>query len=76
MSTETTEGRSIIVADLGKRKGKAIKRIRKDAEGPILDDVNELVARLQQEGQLPAGVAVVVAVVEKKRSKQPYRMGW
>lgn len=74
MSTENA-GRAIVVADLGKRKRKAVRNLRKNGDGPILDDVNELVARLERDGQVPAGAAVVVAVVERKR-RSPLKMSW
>ncbi len=64
-----------IVLDLGKVKRKRIKKLKRGT-GPLLDEVHEAVATVQQElGQQAAGRELVplVLLYERKRKK---KRGW
>lgn len=58
---------SPLVVDLGRKKAKQIKRLRK-GEGPLMDDVLKLLDQLRSDGRLGAGATPVVLVVKQKPS--------
>lgn len=55
-----------IVVDIGKKRKKQIKRLS-EGRGPLMDEVNELLAELQANGSIAANVQPVVIVVKRKR---------
>ena len=57
---------SPVIIDLGKRKRKAVKRLRR-GEGKLLDDVNGAVAELRTAGTLSSDVQPVIVIVREKR---------
>lgn len=57
-----------ILIDLGKRKRKQVKRLRR-GRGPLLNEVEELLAELRAEGSIAPGAQPVVIVVQPKRRK-------
>ncbi|HET6898973.1 MAG TPA: hypothetical protein VFK70_11515 [Vicinamibacteria bacterium] len=57
---------SPVVADLGSRSRKAIKKLRK-GEGPLLEDVEKLVAQLKADRAVAAGAQPVVVIVKERR---------
>jgi Family of unknown function (DUF6200) len=59
------EGPRPVVVDLGTKKRKQIKKLRKGA-GPLMDDLQELLERLRAAGHLAAGATPVVMVVKQK----------
>jgi hypothetical protein len=63
MSSE--EGTRPVVVDLGSKKRKQIKKLRKGT-GPLMDDVQELIEKLRAAGHLAAGATPVVMVVKQK----------
>ena len=71
---EQTNGAGrVVVVDLGKKKRKQVKRLRR-GEGRLMDDVREVVAELQAEGESQPGDTVVVVVERKqRRMKPPFR---
>ena len=68
MSEETASrgGRTVYI-DLGKKKSKRVKQLRK-GKGPLVKLVDETVAALRAEGQIQADDQVVVVVERKSRS--------
>ena len=62
--TESGSGNNIIVVDLGKKKRKSVKRLRK-GEGKLMDKVQEVVATMREDGSSAPGDTIVV-VVERK----------
>lgn len=63
-STSSTVNGPVIV-DLGKKKSKAIKRLKR-GEGALMDDVNKALAELSSSGVVSNGASPVVVIVEKK----------
>lgn len=57
-----------VIIDLGKRKRKLVKKLRR-GEGKLLDDVNGAVAELRTAGTLSADVQPVIIIVREKRAK-------
>src|SRR5262249_40442307 len=62
-----------LVVDLGRKKDKQIKKLRK-GDGRLMDDVFELLERLRTGGQLGASAPPVVLVVKQKprRPRGPF----
>lgn len=58
-----------LVVELGRKKPKQIKKLRK-GEGPLMDDVLQLLDGLRSEGRLAAGATPVVMVVKQKRRRR------
>jgi hypothetical protein len=54
-----------VVVDLGTKKRKQIKKLRKGT-GPLMDDLQELLEKLRAAGHLAAGATPVVMVVKQK----------
>ena len=59
---------STIVVDMGKKKRKLIRRLRK-GRGKLMRDVNDLVDEMRDSGQLADDVQPLVIVVRQKRRK-------
>jgi hypothetical protein len=67
------EGTRPVVVDLGRKKRKQIKKLRKGT-GPLMDDLQELLEKLRSGGLLAQGATPVVMVVKQKprrRSMNP-----
>ena len=62
--TADNSGSNVIVVDLGKKKRKQVKRLRK-GKGKLMDKVNEVVAALRQDGTSSPGDTIVVVVEQK-----------
>ena len=63
----TAMAASPVIIDLGKRKRKQVKKLRK-GEGKLLDDVNGAVAELRTAGTLCADAQAVFSVGREQRS--------
>jgi len=59
-----------IVIDLGNKKRKQIKQLRR-GEGKLMDSLQETLQQLPQDGTIPKGVPPVIVVVGKKMPKMP-----
>jgi hypothetical protein len=55
-----------IVVDLGTKRRKLIKRLRK-GEGKLMDEINHLVEELRTTGSISASTQPLVVVVRQKR---------
>jgi uncharacterized protein DUF6200 len=55
-----------LVVDLGKKRRKLIKRLRK-GEGKLMDEINHLVEELKTAGSISASTQPLVVVVRQKR---------
>ena len=55
-----------IVVDIGKKRRKQIKRLS-EGRGPLMNEVNELLAELKASGSIAANAQPVVIVVKQKR---------
>ncbi len=69
--TNVEEGR-VIVVDLGKKKRKQVRRLRK-GKGRLMGTVQELLADMRLEGQSQDGDTIVVVVEQKARRWRPPR---
>jgi hypothetical protein len=66
VSTPLTTGP--VVLDLGKRRRKLVKQLRR-GEGKLLDDINGAVEELKIAGTLSAATQPVIVIVREKRGK-------
>ncbi len=57
-----------VIIDLGKRRRKQVKRLRR-GEGKLLNDINGAVEELRTAGTLGADAQPVIVVVREKRGK-------
>ncbi len=63
-------GRQPILIDLGKKKKKAVKRLRRGS-GPLMRTLHDALEQLQSSGKLDsAGDGLVVAVVREKKKRR------
>jgi hypothetical protein len=70
----SAEGPRPVVIDLGSKKRKQIKKLRKGT-GPLMDDLQELLEKLRAAGHLAPDATPVVMVVKQKprrRSIHPF----
>jgi hypothetical protein len=68
------EGPRPVVVELGRKKRKQIKKLRRGT-GPLMDDLQELVEKLRAAGTLAAGATPVFMIVKqkpKRRSIHPF----
>jgi hypothetical protein len=61
-------GPSPVVADLGQRRRKEIKQLRK-GQGPLLDDAQKVVEQLQADHAIAAGAQPVIVIVKERRRR-------
>lgn len=54
-----------LVVDLGRKKAKELKKLRK-GEGPLMDEVLQRLDQLRADGQLQPGATPVVMIVKQK----------
>lgn len=66
--TPAEAGGRTVVIDLGKKKRKAVNKLRK-GEGSLMDKLGEVLNELRADGQLRENADTVVVIVEKKRKK-------
>jgi len=73
--TSTSESR-LVVIDLGKKQGK--KRIRRlrQGQGPLLDDVKDIIARTKENLGVQENVLPIVVVVERRKRNNRYLNLW
>jgi len=63
----------LVVIDLGKKQsGKKIRRLRQ-GQGPLMDDIKDLVAKTKENLGVKEATLPIVVVVQKKRNN---RMFW
>ena len=61
-----------IIIDLGKKKRKRVKRLRK-GRGRLVDNVYDAVDRLRERGEIAADAQPVIVIVRQKRRGGRYR---
>lgn len=66
-AASSSAGATPVIIDLGKRKRKQVKKLRR-GEGKLLDDVNGAVAELRTAGTLNSDVQPVIIIVREKRN--------
>lgn len=63
--TTTQPSNGPVVVDLGKKKKKAVKSLKR-GEGELVEDISRAISELQQSGVVSPSAAPVVVIVEKK----------
>ena len=66
---QKAEPRTLVI-DLGKKKRKRVKKLRK-GRGRLMDRINDFVSDMKESGELNANADTMVVVVRQKRRK-----GW
>ena len=66
------EGPRPVVVELGRKKKKQIKKLRRGT-GPLMDDLQELLAKLRASGDLAAGATPVFMIVKQKPKRSSIR---
>lgn len=61
-----TSAKAPIVVDLGKKRRKAVKQLRR-GNGKLMDEVNSTLQELRTAGTIAASAQPVIVVVERKR---------
>jgi len=59
-----------IFIDLGKRKRKAIRKLRRGRPGQLMDKIREVMEQLKEGGAVNASAQPVVVVIREKRRRQ------
>lgn len=72
-SSTTPAQSNVLIVDMGKRKKKDIKRLRR-GRGKLMDRISNTMVQLKEEGELPEGSPVVVVLVREKRKKSGWTM--
>lgn len=65
-----------IVIDLGKKKRKQVRKLRRGKPSGLMDRVHEVLAELAEANGIKAGTQAVVVVVREKKRKQKYGKMW
>jgi len=63
--TPTVKDPDVVVVDLGTKKSKQIKRLRR-GEGKLMNNVKEVLRELKASNSIPAGAQPVVIVVKEE----------
>ena len=71
-TTDTKSTPSPIIVDLGKKRRKDVKRLRK-GEGKLFDEVNNTIQELKTAGTISGHAEPVILVVRQKRGG---KNGW
>ena len=61
-----------IIIDLGKRKAKSIKRLRKGKPGRLSDEVEECLEELKSNDVISESVQPVVIIVREKKKRKAW----
>ena len=72
-SSTTPAQSNVLIVDMGKRKKKDIKRLRR-GRGKLMDRISNTMGQLKEEGEIPEGSPVVVVLVREKRKKSGWTM--
>jgi len=64
---------SPLVVDLGKRKRKQVRALRR-GEGPLMDDVLQTIDQLKASGTVNGDVLPVIVVIRQKPNRGFFRM--
>lgn len=64
-----------IIVDLGRKKRKAVKRLRRGT-GKLMDQVNVTLQELKNAGTITAGAQPVIIVVRERRRSAGRQFGW
>ena len=70
-----TQAQAPIVVDLGKKRRKAVKKLR-GGTGKLMDQVNETLQELRNAGTIAATAQPVIIVVRERRSSPVKSLLW
>ncbi len=65
---------SPIIVDLGKKRRKHVKALRKGKPGPLLTKIQEAIHALEADGAIAPGTQPVIVVV-RERTRKPSWLG-
>ncbi len=65
MSDEKSESLDPVIIDLGRKKRKSVKKLRR-GEGKLMDEVEDVIQGLQADGHIAADAQPVVVIVREK----------
>jgi len=65
---DSNAAENAVIIDLGKKKRKAIKRLRKGT-GKLMDEVNDCIEELRESGAISGSAQPVIVVVKERASK-------
>jgi hypothetical protein len=68
----TKDANAPIVIDLGKRKTKSIKRLRKGKPGRLIDEVQECLEELRNNDVISESAQPVVIIVREKSKRKSW----
>jgi len=66
----TKDANAPVVIDLGKRKAKSIKRLRKGKPGRLIDEVQECLEELRSNDVISESAQPVVIIVREKSKRK------
>jgi hypothetical protein len=69
VGSEVEVTKPIVLLDVGSKKKKLIKRLRR-GEGKLMRDVSQTIAELKTENEIEPAAQVVVVVVKQKRKSR------
>lgn len=72
-ASKTTDAHGPVVVDLGKKRRKQIRQLRK-GHGKLMDEVSRLIEELRVSGSIAPSTQPVVIVVRQKRRTKSF--GW
>jgi hypothetical protein len=73
--SSATATKQPVLIDLGKKKKKAVKRLRRGS-GPLMRAVNDAVDELRSTGKLDTSGQDVIVVVREKKKRRGGSWGW
>lgn len=76
LATKSTEHPEPIVIDLGKKKRKQVRKLRRGKPSRLMDRVKEVLAEVAEANAIKPGTPTVVIVVREKSRKQKYGKMW
>ncbi|HVK64470.1 MAG TPA: hypothetical protein VM694_08350 [Polyangium sp.] len=76
LAAAAPELREPIIIDLGKKKRRQVKKLRKGKEGSLLDKVNGVLEEGIAARAIPADAQTVVVVVREKKKKNKLGKYW
>ncbi|MGY8823154.1 MAG: DUF6200 domain-containing protein [Candidatus Latescibacterota bacterium] len=68
----TKDANAPVVIDLGKRKAKSIKRLRKGKPGRLIDEVQECLEELRSNDVISESAQPVVIIVREKSKRKKW----
>ena len=75
MNESIRNSRAPVIVDLGKKRKKAVKSLRR-GQGKLMEDVHSAVDELKSSGTVAKDAQVLIVVVESKAKKASWTSCW